>query len=1079
VSLQFTLEDARSAYAAKDPALIQLLIDIAASEDTRSDEPVRDGVPTWDRYQTVLSSYNFRRWSKEEQRAYRVSTIAALESEDAEAPLPERLKSYELLLELWSDRSPFARECLLTLIAEVPLRYGPWKALKRIFKEAEAKEDIEVYGALAARFDSAYARRNHQVSQRTLGYLARRAWRFLRRTGIGLPACYPDYVCAVLSQYRDEPSVMWNHTWVANHIFHHESHRYGAKSFWLGWREVSNITKDRAFAELWRRSPRPLFGLLETARCEKARQFAIDSLKADFRASLRELESSWVARLANTESGAIHEFMVWILENGPKFEQSGFRENGLHEAVLRLFDSPSSTAAVYAADYARTHARDLPVNELVRLANNQFDKVRKLATDLLGGLDPRKEVGIDAWGDLLETKHGYEMAAKALRKNFGARELTPEWFRDRLLSNNGQAVDFSKKNLLEVHTLKKLGAGYFADLLDSLANQEEQESHSMSPGRGEAARFALHQLEKCDPNSLDADFLKRLLINEATQQKTIRWIEEDRLEAKAFPLDFLKAIAYHPQFFADPWLNELRDSNNQWAKMLANFDEARSDAVFSWLQDVRRINPAELGFDWLMELVQRGEERYHNFAVETMIKTLLPADFAETDTTEEQAEPTADAPIDVDLEGASFVFTGKMATMPRSTAQKHVRENNGSVASTVNAKLNYLVIGDEGSPLYGEGRKGSKQTKAEKLIEGGAETKIISETAFLQMMTGQMREVSTDDSLAGCQRLWQMLTEAEKTEAPLAQFAMQYFRRHHPDICLAETDRPVDPGAEIPNEFLTFEQFKPLFFDARPLLRKFAIEIAKWEFTRWAAPIEGIIDLCESPYEEVRAFVAEALLADESPEHRRYRVNPEILTADAVYSFCESRTEAVRTLGMRLIEMHSRLQLPEELFRLTESPDRKVRAFVIRNIWSLYRDRGITEDWEPYVPPPPTVGKAAKKRAEEKAKDYGDGAPKQPENLPASHEDLQAFLRRILFEIPPAKLEKKVGATIEQKLKPLPARKAKLYLIDTMRDVALEDKAFAEHVAPLLTEFMGSRGKSEQAACLVAVTRLRLAGATA
>ena len=38
---------------------------------------------------------------------------------------------------------------------------------------------------------------------------------------------------------------------------------------------------------------------------------------------------------------------------------------------------------------------------------------------------------------------------------------------------------------------------------------------------------------------------------------------------------------------------------------------------------------------------------------------------------------------------------------------------------------------------------------------------------------------------------------------------------------------------------------------------------------------------------------------------------------------------------------------------------------------------------------------------------------------------------------------------------------------------ALEDGAFAGAVLPVLQEFMGSRGQSERAACLVAVTRIR------
>ena len=41
-----------------------------------------------------------------------------------------------------------------------------------------------------------------------------------------------------------------------------------------------------------------------------------------------------------------------------------------------------------------------------------------------------------------------------------------------------------------------------------------------------------------------------------------------------------------------------------------------------------------------------------------------------------------------------------------------------------------------------------------------------------------------------------------------------------------------------------------------------------------------------------------------------------------------------------------------------------------------------------------------------------------------------------------------------------------------MRDLALEDADFAVLVLPLLQTFTQSRGQMEQAACLVAVTRI-------
>src|SRR5205085_2523857 len=152
------------------------------------------------------------------------------------------------------------------------------------------------------------------------------------------------------------------------------------------------------------------------------------------------------------------------------------------------------------------------------------------------------------------------------------------------------------------------------------------------------------------------------------------------------------------------------------------------------------------------------------------------------------------------------------------------------------------------------------------------------------------------------------------------------------------------------------------------------------------------------------------------------------------------------------------LQLPEELFRLTESPDRKVRAFVIRALWSLYRDRGITPDWKPTVPPQPTVGtKKTPEQLAEEAKQRGAGAPPRPEQLPAGHQSLGDLLHRMLFEIPPARLEKSQVEGITVRLKPLPTRRAKLSLVEVMRDLAQDDSAFARVVLPVLEEFMMSR----------------------
>jgi hypothetical protein len=476
-----------------------------------------------------------------------------------------------------------------------------------------------------------------------------------------------------------------------------------------------------------------------------------------------------------------------------------------------------------------------------------------------------------------------------------------------------------------------------------------------------------------------------------------------------------------------------------------------------------------------------------------MIRTFAPADFAprqQSAVSSQQSAKTAD------LGRKSFLFTGKLSSMQRDEAEAKVKAANGVAAGSVTKNLHYLVVGDEGSPLYGQGKKGSKQVKAEELNAAGANISIISETAFLQMVSGvQLATADADATAAGCQRLWEMTNTPGPADAPVADFAREYIRLHHKPICQEETGKGPDPGTEIPAAFLSWDRFFPLFAETRKPLRDFSLEFSEYDFARWNPPVEDLLTLSENPFVDVRRFVAKSLLAEPGKETQGYRLDPAKLAPAAVYRFCESGDEETRGLGMELIRRLPKLRVPEELFRLTESPDRKVRAFVIRSLWQVYRDSGLTEGWKPPVPPKPTVGAKAVKEAKKREAEQGNGVPVTPDKPPADKPTLAEFLRRVLFELPPGPPEK-VRGTGEQptditgdaeadeeetvrpserqvSLKPIPARRAKLDAVETMRDMALEDRAFATGILPLLDEFLISRGVSERAACLVAVTRIR------
>jgi hypothetical protein len=175
---------------------------------------------------------------------------------------------------------------------------------------------------------------------------------------------------------------------------------------------------------------------------------------------------------------------------------------------------------------------------------------------------------------------------------------------------------------------------------------------------------------------------------------------------------------------------------------------------------------------------------------------------------------------------------------------------------------------------------------------------------------------------------------------------------------------------------------------------------------------------------------------------------------------------------MQIIQQYETFQQSDALFQLTESPDREIRSFVVRILWSLYRRYATTSYWQPYTSVAIKGTKALQKKQQERQQQQGTGLPIRPEHLPADKDALQQLLQRWLYELPPGGFAHSINNTNNKHLKPLSACLAKKALIETFRDLALEDDEFAQMILPLLQNFTQSRGAMEQAACLVAVTRI-------
>ncbi|WP_020560480.1 BRCT domain-containing protein [Thiofilum flexile] len=1063
-----TLTDIQRAWELKDPAFIDYLVALAEQPNPTISPPLPDEVETFEKFIQLIWSKSFRAQSYLEQQAYRVDHINRLEAATPPYVLPERLKLHQILMVLWRDPSAYARVCLIEVIRRIPFVYGPWKALKAIYKAAEAKKDYEIVAEIAIRLDAQRVNTNNasplMMSHATRTYMVLRAWRYLRKIGQQLPVLYPTVAIQYLAAYTD--STNWATTWIFNHIaFHNKKHSYGRDYFgYIGQKE--SLIQYRAFNELWKRNPEPLLRLILLARAERVRQFAAEGLKADFATQLRDIEPTTIIQLGSkaTQSLALDELIIFLLQNASKLEQQQFKALGLREVVIRLLESSSTSAQNYAAQYVKAYARDLSVEYLLKLAkNNQLAKaVRELALQLLLERDPRREVGLEAWGELLESEPYYKMVSEILRKYFGRNELTPDWFKARILSHSPQGFNFAKSYLFELHPLKSLGNAFFEELLNALDDDYVQQ---------EIAQFALLNLKKLDLSTLSPPFIQTYLLQPLTSDTVQNWIQNDDIKANTLPIDFYQALVSEPDWNTHPFIQALKAQNKNWTQALA-FNSELATTVMGWLSDVRRFKPSILGFEWLMKLVSSESAEQHQFAVERLSKAFTPADFAPNTSTASAQPVSTSAATSVDLQGQTFLFTGKMQSMTREAAEDMVVKANGKNSGSVTAKLDYLVIGDEGSPLYGNGRKGSKQVKAESLIAAGAALKIISETAFLKLLAGQADNVSADAAMAGSEYLWNLaLGEAE---TPLRQFALEYLRRHHPPLALKATDRPVDPGAEIPAAFLTLDRVLPLLQHPHAVVRQLGLDMAEWELARWQPTEQQLLSMSESRYTEVRELLKKALLEDPTPANKTYHLSTAILPESFVYGLCESRHAPSRELGLAILQRERRLQSPQALYQLTESPDREVRNQVIRILWRLYRTPLTTPNWRPAPEVAHLLSKGKPVKTPPPPHPVSEPVlPQRPHNLPADYAGLQLLLRRWLYELPPGRLGR------EQKgMKPLAASVAKKALIETLRDLAVEDGAFAEVVLPLFQQFTQSRGKMERDACLVAATRIEHAHPT-
>ncbi len=614
-----TLVDVERAIASRDPQLGELIAryleqgdpepgrseltsatsdnDDDYDDDEENSEVAGDGeeivdVPagafTKDRLEEAIAPYALSNKNPTERKLARRDAFASAEQS---AFAPPRLKLGNILIALYEAGDPQSRAALIHVFTRGKLKWGVWKAAKAIYKLAEARHDVAMFGALAYRFDAMTSTEyvSAEIKTGTLVYLKRRAWRYLRLLGQATPDAYPTFAVEVLRHY---PADFSGTSWVACHIWYHTSMRYYRDG--MSFDDIPDeLATTRAFPAAWKLSPAPLLRLLEAADNETVCQFAIKSLRLDHALALRAVEPAWLARLGRRPVAAIHAFVVALLRESPELHQSKLRALGLHDVVLAFLQSPSQEARTYALEYAAAHAPDIPVEELVELVTlGTAAEVKKFAAARLEAMAPA-QLGIGVLLRLLDESAAPWAAAK-LAQGFQPREVDAASFVDTAV--RGQAA---YNALIKFYNDARVAipAGHFTALLDDPRAQNNWQLRNV-------VTSALTELGKRSAHEIGIPWIQKSLEDRARTDTVARWLDAGMLAGNDLDVDWLKSLVGKPRL---------------------------RPIALRVLGDRRRVAPARVGMAWLLELARSSDADLAQFAQRMLLESFEPEDFANGD----------------------------------------------------------------------------------------------------------------------------------------------------------------------------------------------------------------------------------------------------------------------------------------------------------------------------------------------------------------------------------------------------------------------------------------------------------------
>lgn len=1068
---KFTVQGIQEAYKAKDPRLAEYIYKTimydpapesmyrAKSEGSATYLGLRQNIAAVPSRLNLSASDTASPYARKEKIWEQHQKIwAPLETEQAQKSLPERLKLHQILLELWKDDSSYAREQLISVLYVLPLVYGPWRAAKKIFKEAAERQDWEVYFILAITFHlqrtgNQWSRRfpspkfyysdqmenwrdiinqDHmgatynienawepqhdlkEVSVKTIQYLVRRSNRELRR----LKAILPELYLEVLAQYfhiMDQHPMPELVGWLArsnkNLIFGKEEYRdynnwwarpklptvYGFRSL-LG--QVEGLLKEEAKISFLP----SLLKILENAKEDFVQEGIFSYLQTHYPREIKVLPSAVLLRMANSQRLETRNMVYNWFQNNCGVEQAKYHEHGYQLVVLAMLGRDGAEYTweqkQFALDYIKANSEylgeALDVAYLVWMIQSDDYRYRNLADLLLFPEDLDKSP-------------------------FKASLTLPVY--TSLLENSNS---FSKAK----EVIRK-GQWTGAQNIDTNWFYER-----LTSGVSHLVGFVLALA--------DADNHPKLSGWNDVWIKITRTSLADNDRIYRFAIEKLN-VKVNDQSYVQSFLKE-SDAVTYIRRLLLHHNQSCLQAALSWV-DNGWITPKEIGANFL-KILSHGESQ---IAIADVQEFLQGEELAD-----KNFEPSAPALLAKKvrswfLDGNVFAFSDIGWEFLDTYSQNFKVDESASTRHKVVYVYDFVrTILKESVPF--------------------------SEMVATIKTKNENKEYSGEELILA--RIWN--TSNARTQKIQFYFDLLRYRFN------------LEGSLAFDKTKFGFARFTKWSTGSKVLeKRAFAQFVSSKQMSSWvkndSIGFASLTSVLNTEYEDVHEHMRKAFFSGKDGSSIDVKL-PQFTVAE-LFSYCFHHNPFVRRIGLELIDAHpTRFGDPDQLFLLADSKEARVRELVIRTIWRRFRSSALRDEWFPYPQSVAPISIASEQRPLRYLADPNKVPGLKPSDLKSTQKylgdvysapdgsitseqkaDLQQFFRRMLFTLPAYP-----SAAGEN---PTPLRNAswknKTTLMHAIRDVALKDRDFAELIAPVIQNFQSIKGKKLKEACLSTLVRLQ------